>query len=219
MVEKTNTRITLLHRLRDSDDDSSWAEFVEIYTPLLFAYCRKREIKSQDTADIVQDVFRSVSRAMQGFRYDPDKGRFRAWLFTVLRNTIINHFHKAKRVPVTSRETQLISRLEAHEQDEATDWDHDYRLRLLNWAMEKIRSEFSERNWSIFTETALNERSPEEVAQEFGMKQNTVAVAKYRVMQRIRQLVQTVDPERWEQEMVAAEKNTVIGHSQDGNGG
>jgi len=219
MKEEANTRITLLHRLRDRGDDSSWSEFVEIYTPLLFAYCRKREIKTQEAADIVQEVFRSVSRAMQSFHYDPDRGRFRAWLFTVLRNTIINHVHKARRTPLTSRETQLIDRLETHGQGESTDWDHDYRLRLLNWAMEKIQPEFSERNWEIFVQTAQNDRSPDEVAEKFGMKRNTVAVTKYRIMQRLRQVVQSVDPERWEQEMVAAEKNRVIENYSDGNGG
>jgi len=204
--EDLNTRITLLHRLRDHDDDKSWSEFVEIYTPLLFAYCRKREIKLQEITDIVQEVFRSVSLAMGRFQYDPDKGRFRAWLFTVLRNTIVTYFNKANRAPITSRETQLVNRMESHLQEETTDWDHDYRLRLLNWAMKKIQPEFSERNWTIFTETALHERSVDDVAAKFGMKNNTVTVTKYRITQRLRQVIQSVDPERWEQEMAASEK-------------
>ena len=206
MKDDLNTRVTLLHRLRNHDDEKSWAEFVEIYTPLLFAYCRKREIKPQEITDIVQEVFRSVSLAMGRFQYDPNKGHFRAWLFTVLRNTIVTYFHKANRAPITSRETQLINRLESDEQEEATDWDHDYRLRLLNWAMKKIQPEFSERAWTIFTETALREKSPDEVAKKFGMKNNTVTVTKYRVTQRLRQVIQSVDPERWEQEMAASEK-------------
>ncbi len=203
-MESTNTRITLLHRLRDRRDDGSWAEFVEIYTPLVWAYCRKRELRSEDIADIAQEVFRSVWKAMSSFRYDPDKGHFRAWLFTVLRNTIIDHYHKAKRTPTPSRQTLWLDRLETPVDEAALDWDHDYRLRILNWAMERVRPEFTQRNWAIFTETSLNERPPGEVAEQFDLRPNTVTVIKYRIMQRLRQVVQTIDPERWEREMVAA---------------
>jgi len=198
-----NTRATLLLRLRDRSDEASWSEFVEIYTPLLYAYCQKREINQTETADIVQDVFRSISLAIQGFDYDPSKGRFKAWLFTVLRNAISGHYRKANRAPMTTAETQLIERLEADpDQHDEIDWNRDYQLRLLSWAMEKIKPEFSERAWSIFTKTALMEKEPAEVAEELGMKKNAVTVTKYRVVQRLRQKMQSVDAERWEQDML-----------------
>ncbi len=203
--DELNTRATLLLRLRDRSDQDSWAEFVEIYTPLLYAYCQKREINSTETADIVQDVFRSISLAIQGFDYDPSKGRFKAWLFTVLRNAVSTHFRKASRAPMTSSETQLIERLEADpEHSEAHDWDRDYQVRLLHWAMEKIQPEFSEQAWTIFTETALKERAPQEVAEELGMQKNAVTVAKYRVMQRLRRKLESIDAERWEQDLVVS---------------
>ncbi len=97
------TRQTLLIRLRDSADDASWAEFAEIYTPLMVAYCRKRELRHADTSDIVQDVMRSVSLAMQNFEYDPDKGKFKAWLFTAVRHAVGDHFKKKARQPIYSR--------------------------------------------------------------------------------------------------------------------
>ncbi len=194
-------------KLRDQADESSWAEFVEIYTPLLFAYCRKRELKPTDTADIIQNVFRSISLAMKGFEYDPAKGKFKAWLFTVLRNAISTHFRKAGRAPVTTRETMLIEMIESDpNSSEETDWDRDYQIRLLNWAMEKIKPEFSERVWTIFTETALKERPPEEVGLDLGMKKNAVTVTKYRVVQRLRQKMMSIDAERWEDEMIAREQ-------------
>jgi RNA polymerase sigma-70 factor (ECF subfamily) len=206
-LEQQNTRATLLIRLRDKTDESSWAEFVEIYTPLLYAYCQKREIKPADIADIVQNVFRSISLAMKGFEYDPSKGRFKAWLFTVLRNAISTHYRKAGRAPVTTRETMIVERIESSpEGAEVADWDHDYQLRLLNWGMDKIKAEVSEQAWTIFTETALKERAPEEVAQELGMKKNAVSVTKYRVVQKLRQKLHSIDAERWEEEMISAEK-------------
>lgn len=208
-LEQQNTRATLLIRLRDKTDDASWEEFVEIYTPLLYAYCQKREIKAADIADIVQNVFRSISLAIKGFEYDPSKGRFKAWLFTVLRNAISTHYRKAGKAPVTTRETMLVEQIEASpDGSEVADWEHDYQLRLLNWGMGKIKEEVSERSWTIFTETALKERSPEEVATELGMNKNAVTVTKYRVVQKLRQKLHSIDAEKWEEEMIAAGKKS-----------
>ena len=36
------TRPSLLVRLRDRQDRRAWAEFVEIYTPLVYRYCGRR---------------------------------------------------------------------------------------------------------------------------------------------------------------------------------
>ena len=99
------TRETLLLRLRDQGDQVAWEEFVEIYTPLLYNYCKKRELAHADASDIVQDVMRSVSLAMENFEYDPKKGKFKGWLFTAVRNAISSHFRKKSRRPETVADT------------------------------------------------------------------------------------------------------------------
>ena len=46
------TRPSLLLRVRDVNDDAAWAQFVEIYTPLIYAYCRSRGLQDSDAADV-----------------------------------------------------------------------------------------------------------------------------------------------------------------------
>lgn len=197
------TRQTLLLRLRDRADDASWAEFAEIYTPLLYAYCQKREISHADSADIVQEVMRSVSLAMASFEYDPEKGKFKAWLFTAVRHAVCTHWRKQARSPLSVAETALLQALDStpdtREEDE---WERDYQRQLLAWAMEKIRPEFSERIWGVFEATALEERDAAEVAAETGMSRNAVGIAKFRVLQRLREKARCVDAEQWEREMI-----------------
>lgn len=36
------TRASLLVRLRDRHDDTAWAQFVEVYGPLVYRYARRR---------------------------------------------------------------------------------------------------------------------------------------------------------------------------------
>ena len=129
------TRETLIIRLRDPEDAASWAEFAEIYTPLFYGFCIKRGLNHSDTADIVQEVMRGVSRAMHGFQYDPQKGKFKTWLFTAVRNAICTHYRKASRRPITASETLFLTKIETQpDEREQLDWERDYQRQLLAWA-------------------------------------------------------------------------------------
>ena len=197
------TRHTLIHRLRDSADEASWAEFAKVYTPLLYSYCQKRELRHADIADIVQEVMRSVSLALAKNQYDPAKGKFRAWLFTTLRNTVFTHYRKRARVPLTPGETAVIEALDTEPTDtEHQEWEHDYQRQLIRWAMEKIKPELAPHVWRAFELTALEDKTPAEAAAETGMTKNAVGVAKHRVSARLREMVNSVDADEWEQEMV-----------------
>ncbi|MBC6112595.1 RNA polymerase sigma factor [Pedobacter fastidiosus] len=61
--------------------------------PLLdraFAYTRDED----DAADLVQDTFMKAFRFSAKFELGSN---VRAWLFTILKNTFLNHYHKVKR--------------------------------------------------------------------------------------------------------------------------
>ena len=202
--DSAKTRETLILRLRDPEDDSSWREFVEIYTPLLYGYCTNRGLKAADSADIVQDVMRSVSLAMHGFEYDPEKGKFKGWLFTATRNAISKHFKKQARRPVTASDTRMLLWIEQTPDDEEIDaWETDYQRKLLAWAMEKVKPQFAERIWRAFELTVVEGQDPGAVAEVIGMTRNAVAIAKCRVMQRLREKAASVDADRWEGEIIA----------------
>src|SRR5262249_40485677 len=90
MAEFPPTRASLLLRLRDRRDAAAWDEFVDRYAPLVYASLRKRGLQDADAADLSQDVFRAVAGAISRLEYDPAKGAFRNWLFTVVRRKLAN---------------------------------------------------------------------------------------------------------------------------------
>lgn len=183
---------------------ASWAQFVEIYTPLLYRYCQGREIANHDAADIVQEVLRSVWLAMPGFIYDREIGSFKGWLFTALRHAIGRHFAKLARHPVSVSQSHLVDLAEKEPSaEERNRWEGDYRQRLLSWAMDAVRPEFAERIWMAFEMTAVGERDPAEVAEAMGMTQNAVAIAKYRVTRRIREKANYGELHGWEKKKSA----------------
>lgn len=198
-MSSSPTRPTLLLRLRESGDEESWAEFVEIYTPLVHRYCLNRGLQPADADDIVQDVMRSLFRALRDFHYDPARGSFRSWLYTVTRHEVNRHLKRLSKLPRTGNSTTLVLKIEeTPDPREERDWDLEYRRQMFAWAAESIRAEFSETHWQAFTRTTLDGADPAEVGEELGLSRAAVYIAKSRIVKRLRDKISSVAAESWE---------------------
>ena len=51
MHDASITRPSLLLRVRDLNDGVAWSQFVEIYTPLVFGYCRGRGLQAGEQTE------------------------------------------------------------------------------------------------------------------------------------------------------------------------
>src|SRR5215831_14349683 len=88
MAEIPATRASLLLRLRDPRNEAAWREFVDLYGPLVYHYARKQGLQDADAADLGQEVLRAVAGSVGRLEYDPCRGSFRNWLFTVVRRKL-----------------------------------------------------------------------------------------------------------------------------------
>ena len=90
MTEPPPTRPSLLVRLRDARDAQAWAQFVQVYAPLVYGFARRQGLQDADAADLTQEVLHTVARSISRLDYDPRRGSFRGWLFTVVRTRLSN---------------------------------------------------------------------------------------------------------------------------------
>jgi len=74
------TRASLLHRLKNWQDESSWQEFFNIYWKLIYGVARKAGMSDFEAQDVVQETLISVAKHMPTFEYDPSIGSFKTWL-------------------------------------------------------------------------------------------------------------------------------------------
>lgn len=184
------TRPTLLLSLRDPQNGQAWLDFVRLYTPLVFGFAVRRGLNEADAADLCQEVMGSVAGGMARFSYDPKRGTFRSWLMRVTRNKLNTFFERLyRRSPANGSTTVMEMLAEQPAPDEENQWDVEYRRRLLFWAMEQVRGEFSEKTWGAFWQTAILEKSGEEAAAALGMSAGAVYVARSRVLARLREKV------------------------------
>ena len=91
------TRASLLVRLRDPNDADAWKEFVRLYASVIYGFARKRGLQDADAADLMQEVLRSVAGAVGRLDYDPLKGTFRGWLYSITRNKVYNFLESRRR--------------------------------------------------------------------------------------------------------------------------
>ena len=104
-MESPTTRETLIRRFRDQSDPRAWDEFYRTYEPLVRTYVRRFGPKEHDADDLVQDLFVKLRMQVARFELDHARGRFRAWLRTVVDNTVRDWLdrqgRKAGRCPPT----------------------------------------------------------------------------------------------------------------------
>jgi RNA polymerase sigma-70 factor (ECF subfamily) len=197
MSESPATRASLLVRLCDARDDGAWVQFVDLYAPLVYGFARKHGLQDADAADLTQDVLQAVSGGIRRLDYDPRRGSFRGWLFTVVRNKLRNFVAAQKRPGRGTGDTdaqQLLQQLPAREDEQNAWWEQEYEQRIFAWAAEQVRGSFSAATWQAFWQTAVEGKKGPEVAHALGTSVAAVYLAKGRVMARLRELIrETLD--------------------------
>lgn len=186
------TRASLLVRIRDGRDHDAWQQFVAVYAPVVYGFARKRGLQDADAADVMQDVLRSVARVAGKLNYDPGRGSFRGWLYTIARNKILNLLTASSRQERGSGDSGVRQKLEeqpAAEWDSAASWEEEYERSLAALAMKQVEGEFKPTTWRAFLATAVEGRAGAEVATELGMTVGAVYVARSRVMARLKEEV------------------------------
>lgn len=188
------TRATLLIKIRNPSDSQAWSEFVSIYAPLLYGYALKAGLQDSDAADLAQDALQQVVRHIQKFDYQPERGSFRGWLLTIARNFIRKQFKRDHLQPRGSGDTLQMQLLgEYASPEEASQWELEYRKRLFELAVDRVKHEFRPTTWQAFWRTAVEGADGLTVGQELQLSVGAVYIARSRVLGRLRQEVAKLD--------------------------
>ncbi len=188
----STTRASLLVRIRDSQDTEAWSRFVDLYAPLVYGFARRRGLQDADAADLTQEVLSSVVSAARRLEYDPAKGSFRSWLFTVARHEFADALAalaRRERASGNSADYQQLEQQASDTNNEAEAWEREYEQHLFRYAVRQIRPDFEENTWQAFWRTAMEGQAPREVAGALGMSVGAVYIAKSRTLAKLREVI------------------------------
>jgi RNA polymerase sigma-70 factor (ECF subfamily) len=193
MADIPATRASLLVRLRNPRDGAAWREFVDLYGPLVYGYARKQGLQDADAADLGQEVLRAVAGAVGRLDYDPGRGSFRNWLFTILQRKLLTwrtSLGTRTRASGDPRMHQLLEQCQAPEGLDA-ELEAEWERRLVAWACEQVRRDVSDLTWQAFWQTAIEDRPGKQVAAGLGLTVAAVYQARRRVLTRLKDLVRS----------------------------
>jgi RNA polymerase sigma factor (sigma-70 family) len=187
-----STRCSLLHRLRDCQDQAGWSSFFELYWRLIYNVARQAGLAEAEAQDVVQNTFIYLSRRMARFEYNRDRGSFKSWLRVVTRSRIHDYFKSKKAQPLLSEPLPDDEQIgtSGHEMECFTDpttdaldavWQKEWEENLLNAAFRKVRAKVSTRQLLIFRLATVNQLALTEVAANLGVSLAQVYLARHRV--------------------------------------
>lgn len=176
---------SLLQRLREHPDDAeAWRRFDQLYRPLLESWLTRHGIQNADRHDLTQEILSAVVREMPAFVYDPSRGKFRAWLRSLLANRV-RHFWRSRQ----GREYHdaVLEQLEDERSGLAEAWDREHDEQVLARLLEMVKADFEATTWEAFRRVMLEGKDAAQVAEELGVSANAVRLAKSRVLKRLRE--------------------------------
>ncbi len=190
MPEFPETSHSLIARVSDPSDAASWAEFLAIYQPVIFRMARRRGLQIADAQDVLQQVFLSVARSIDGWEATEGRPPFRAWLTTIARNAITKSLSRRPSDAATGS-SSVDDLLNSIPDDEATTSEliQEARREIVHWATDQIRNEFSDVVWQSFYRTAVEGEPIAKVAAEMGRSAGSIYVARFRVIARLKEKI------------------------------
>lgn len=192
--ESPSTSPSLIRNAR-AGNEQAWSELVMIYGPLVLRWTNKYRIDRADEEDIAQNVFLTVSKNLQYFGQDVEQNSFRAWLWTITRHKILDHFRAKRKLPESQDPEQLADALGMQElsfAERTEDHQREDLKTIVNAAMELIRGDFSEKTWNAFYRTVALGEAPSDVARDLEMTSAAVCMCRGRVLKRLRETIDEV---------------------------
>lgn len=192
-LDSTSTGLLARVKVRDP---VAWTRLVELYGPLIYGWCRRAGIEAEDARDVVQEVLGSVVSDIDDFRGHGRPGQFRAWLRTITRRRLADHFRRVAHSPRAAGGTTAqaqIQNIAEPSDDSAPDASSSEDDAVWQGVLELVRAEFSDRAWQAFWRTTVEDQPGADVAKSLGMTVDAVYQAKSRVLRRVRQLLCDAD--------------------------
>ncbi len=192
MADIPPTRASLLLRLRDRSDATAWTQFVDLYAPLVYRHARSQGLQDADAADLTQEVLGAVANSVARLDYDPQRGSFRSWLFTIIRRKLSNWRRGQRHQAGMSNDVPIdaIAVPCPGAEAQAAQWESEWQERVFAWACEQARAEVTEVSWQAFWRTFILNEPIKQVAAGLEMSVAAVYLARHRLRARLKELVQ-----------------------------
>ena len=180
------TTTTILHDLRDQEDDRVWSRFVRHFRLPIEGFVRRIGVHPEDLEDVTQNTLLAFAEAYRKGKYERGRGRLRQWLFGIAyRQALMQRRHHARH---GGREVTI------EEESSAVEvWEELWDRFLLEKSIAQAKLEFTGITYQAFHLVVLEDLAPPDAAARLGVPIKQVYNAKHRVLTRVRELLSQLE--------------------------
>jgi RNA polymerase sigma-70 factor (ECF subfamily) len=193
MTEFPNTQSLLIANIQSPENREAWAEFVQMYRPVIYRMARRRGMQDADAQDLSQDVLIRISKSIE--TWVPQEGvRFRHWLRKVASNAIFTAVTKSKPRGIVngSAAEQILAGTPEASAVASELQDECLREQYLR-AAAIVKQDVSPATWAAFEQTVIQGHSCEDAAESLGKSLGTIYAARSRILKRLQIEVQRLE--------------------------
>ena len=194
-MEITRTTTAMLEGQHDSENAELWEAFDRRYRPILVGFARNLGVGDVDAADIAQETLSRFVHEYREGKYDRTRGRLGAWLVGIARYRILDLRRKLSgRRQIVDDDAVAVLDDERHLTQV---WENERKQAVLQEAMHELRtnSRTDPRTIEMFELLMVHGLTTQAVAEQMDVTDHDVYLAKSRVAQRLRTIVERIEAE------------------------
>lgn len=197
-----STRVSLLRRVCDSEDDESWQEFFDLYWKLIYTLGQRAGLTECEAEEVVQATMISIARKIRQFRPGSQNGSFRRWICRQAQWKIADqlrqrfreqkHRHFSAR-PNTDTRTGTIARIPDQRNDLAHFVQDDWDRAVAEVVLARVKRAVKPKHFQIYDLHIVKKWPIREVARLLQVNVAQVYLTKSRISRLLRQKTKEVE--------------------------
>lgn len=178
------TSMTLINAAKNLRSSSAWHRLVEMYSPKVYAACRKAGVPPSECRAVCNDVWLAAVKYLPSFEKDEgEKGQFRCWLGKVTKSKVGDYFRKNPQRQ-SLRSNHELNQFAWPQEEESSEDSDDANLakRVLN----AIQARFGSDGLEVFMRLVVEGQRAAEVADATGKTPGAIYTLKSRILDWVR---------------------------------
>jgi RNA polymerase sigma-70 factor (ECF subfamily) len=187
-----STHLSLLKALgEEGRREDAWAVFQAGYRDVILGWGQRYGLDLHAAEDLTQEILMKLLEALPRHEHNPDRGRFRSWLKTVVRHVLADRQRRQRHrlEPRGVGGATALERLGELPSPEAVEeLSVDVERRAAAWeaqVLDRVRARVEPRNWTAFCQRMIERRPAADIASELGLSVGAV----YKAAERIKRMV------------------------------
>lgn len=177
-MDEQETRQFVVGAANGNQED--FARLYDIYGDPIYRFVFFRVRTKEDAEDLAQTIFVKAWNAIQ--RADGEKLSFRSWIYTIARNTVIDHWKKKKDLQVGKDDEDFFERIAD------TTRTQEERAMLVDdaHALKKHMTDLTDEQQEVLKLRFFDDLDTEEIARILKRKPEAVRALQYRALESLR---------------------------------